>query len=30
MQMAVDLWRVAQDKSLIAAIKPLPRERIAA
>ncbi len=30
MQMAVDLWRVAQDKSLIASIKPLPRDRIAA
>ncbi len=30
MQNAVDLWRVAQDKSLLAGIKPLPKDRIAA
>lgn len=30
MQSAVDLWRVAQDKSVLAGIKPLPKDRIAA
>lgn len=30
MQMAVDLWRIGQDKKLLAGIKPLPKDRIAA
>lgn len=30
MQIAFDLWRVAQDKSVLAGIKPLPKDRIAA
>lgn len=30
MQNALDLWRVAQDKSVLAGIKPLPKDRIAA
>ena len=30
MQEAVDLWRIAQDPSILSGVRPLPRDRIAA